>query len=90
MAEEKTTQLLCCRVHCRVQNVSHVCHVANQTAVQLIACIAILSVLCLHPGEIHVLSLLWVSLSLKHTLSLFRGGSFQDLTLHLQETFHLG
>jgi len=29
-------------------------------------------------------------LPLKHTLSLFRGGSFQDLTLHLQETSHLG
>ena len=44
-AKEETTELLCCHAHCRVQNVSHVCHVANQTAVQLIACIAILSVL---------------------------------------------
>ena len=45
MAEEKTTQLLCCHVHCRVRNVAHECQAANQTVVQLISCVPILSVL---------------------------------------------
>ena len=45
LAEEETTQLLCCRVHCRAWNISHEGQVANQTVVQLISRVPIFSVL---------------------------------------------
>ena len=44
-----------CHVHCRAQNVSHAGHMANQTIVQLITCVTILSVLLQDSGEIHAM-----------------------------------